>query len=253
MRKKIIAGNWKMHKNIAEAQWLAAEIIGIYTQEISSDVQLIIAPNFTQLHTLGKQIAGTKIALAAQNCHEAAQGAYTGEVSAEMLASVGVSYVILGHSERRQYFAENDATIREKVNACFMHQLTPIYCFGETKHERENGSFFEVMERQITTALSHLSPAQASGLVLAYEPVWAIGTGLTATPEQAQEVHAFSRDLLSKMFGAEVANSIPILYGGSVKPSNAASIFSQADIDGGLIGGAALNPRDFIDIAKAAQ
>jgi triosephosphate isomerase len=254
MRKKIVAGNWKMNKTLPEAQWLTAEIIGIYAQEINKEnLTLIIAPNHTQLAIVGKQIADTGIALAAQDCHQATQGAYTGEVSAAMLQSVGTQYVIVGHSERRQYFGENEALLKQKVDACLAHNLVPIYCYGETQIQRENGSFFEIIKNQLHGALAHLAPAQAALLVLAYEPVWAIGTGLTATPAQAQEVHAFSRELLRNMFGNDIANQIPILYGGSVKPSNAPEIFGQTDIDGGLIGGASLLSRDFIDIAKAAS
>jgi triosephosphate isomerase len=192
----------------------------------------------------------SNLAVGAQNIHQAAAGAYTGEISASQVKSVGAEYVILGHSERRAYFGETDELLAKKTDIALENDLTPIFCIGETKEERESGRFFDVIKTQLTNGLFHLDAKQFASIVLAYEPVWAIGTGLTATPEQAQEVHAFIRETLAAQYGQEVADNTTILYGGSCNPSNASTLFSQPDIDGGLIGGASLKSRDFVDIIK---
>jgi len=197
---------------------------------------------------LSKNVANVNIG--AQNIHQAESGAYTGEISASQVKSVGASHVILGHSERRAYFGETDALLASKVDIALKHDLTPIFCIGETREERESGAFFDVIKTQLTDGLFHLSKEAFTSVVLAYEPVWAIGTGLTASPEQAQEVHKFIREVLADQYGQEIADNTSILYGGSCNPGNAKDLFAQADIDGGLIGGASLKSRDFIDIAK---
>lgn len=251
MRKKIVAGNWKMNKSFEEGLALASEIINFYKDEVHNGVEAVLIPPFVHLVSVGRLIEHPKVVLGAQNCHQMSSGAYTGEVSAVMLNSVGVQYVILGHSERRQYFGENEELLSSKISAALSASLKPIYCVGETKEEREADRHFQVIELQIEGALSGFKPEELEELVIAYEPVWAIGTGLTASPEQAQEVHAFIRSLLEKRFGSTFAQHVPILYGGSVNPSNAAELFSKADIDGGLVGGASLKSRDFVNIIQA--
>jgi len=248
-RKKLIAGNWKMNKTSADAVTLVKEIAAEAGR--ISEVDIVVCPPFTSLETVGKALEGTSIRLGAQNMHHEASGAYTGEVSASMLRAIFASYVILGHSERRTYFAENDKFINQKVLTALKNQLKPILCVGETLAERESGSTLKVVQTQIEADLEGVSKDQATNLVVAYEPVWAIGTGKVATTEQAQEVHAFIRSLLVKLFGDAVAQKIRILYGGSMKPANAPELLSQKDIDGGLIGGAALEARSFLDLIKA--
>ena len=218
---------------------------------VPSDVQLIVAPPFTHLSEVASKLAGSSVALAAQNCADHEKGAYTGEVSVAMLKSVGCSYVILGHSERREYYGETSETLVTKVKLALAAGLKPIFCVGEVKDERVAGKHFEVVGKQIEEVLFTLTAEEMAQVVIAYEPVWAIGTGLTATSEQAQEIHAFIRKALADKFGAALAEEITILYGGSCKPSNAPELFAQPDIDGGLIGGAALKAEDFIGIATS--
>lgn len=249
MRRKIVAGNWKMNTTIDEGKELVKGILDLMSS-VPSDVQLIIAPPFTHLDGAGKQIKGSKIALSAQNCADHEKGAYTGEVSVGMLKSVNCSYVILGHSERREYYTETSEKLVTKINLALAQNIMPIFCVGEKLEEREANRHFEVVKKQIEEVLFTLTPEQMAHIVVAYEPVWAIGTGKTASSEQAQEIHAFIRKTLSDKFG-KIADEISILYGGSCKPSNAKELFSQKDIDGGLIGGAALKAEDFIAIAKS--
>ncbi len=249
MRKKIVAGNWKMNTTVAEGVALAKDLVAALGQ-VPSDVNLVVAPPFVHLTSVGEVIADSKIALSAQNCANKAKGAYTGEVAAAMIAGVGCEYVILGHSERRQYYGETSATLVEKMALAFENDLKPIYCVGEMLAEREAGNHFAVVRAQIEEVLFGLTAEQMANVVIAYEPVWAIGTGVTATSEQAQEIHAFIRKVLAEKFGA-LAEEITILYGGSCKPSNAKELFACPDIDGGLIGGAALKAADFIAIAQS--
>ncbi len=251
MRKKIVAGNWKMNTDYASALSLFSEILNMAEDEITSNQKVIICAPFISLNSLA-QLAkrSQKVFVGAQNCHQANAGAFTGEVSAAMVQSVGASHVILGHSERRQYFGEDNGLLAQKVNAVLSNKLIPIFCIGETLEERNNNIHFQVIKQQLVEGLFHLSPSELSQIILAYEPVWAIGTGLTATPEQAQEVHAFIRKELELKYGQDHAANTSILYGGSCNSKNAPDLFVQADIDGGLIGGASLKSRDFIDIVK---
>jgi len=250
MRKKIVAGNWKMNMDYSEGLSLFSEIVNMVRDEKKGDQQAIICAPYIHLNSLAK-LGGTTVHIGAQNCHQNESGAFTGEISAKMVKSVGCSYVIIGHSERRQYFAENDLLLAEKTKAALVHDLIPIFCIGETLDERNNGDYFEVIKSQLTNGIFDLPAADFAKVVVAYEPVWAIGTGLTASSDQAQEVHAFIRAEIAAKFGAEVAEGISILYGGSCNPKNAAELFAQPDIDGGLIGGASLKSRDFTDIVKA--
>ena len=248
MRKKIVAGNWKMNTTPAEGVELLKGVIAL-KGEVSPSVDFIVAPPFTHLSEIVKVAKGSGIAVGAQNCAAEAKGAYTGEVSAKMIASLGVDYVILGHSERREYYGETSETLNKKMVQAYENNLIPIYCVGEKLEERESGKHFDVIRAQIEEVVFNLTPEQFSKLIIAYEPVWAIGTGKTATADQAQEVHAFIRKVLADKFGAAAADTA-ILYGGSCKPSNAAEIFSKEDVDGGLIGGASLVATDFINIGK---
>ncbi|WP_188625798.1 triose-phosphate isomerase [Pedobacter quisquiliarum] len=250
MRKKIVAGNWKMNMDYSEGLSLFSEIVNMVRDEKKGDQQAIICAPYIHLNSLAK-LGGTTVHIGAQNCHQNESGAFTGEISAKMVKSVGCSYVIIGHSERRQYCAENDLLLAEKTKAALAHDLIPIFCIGETLDERNNGDYFEVIKSQLTNGIFDLPAADFAKVVIAYEPVWAIGTGLTASSDQAQEVHAFIRAEIAAKFGAEVAEGISILYGGSCNPKNAAELFAQPDIDGGLIGGASLKSRDFTDIVKA--
>lgn len=249
MRHKIVAGNWKMNTTLTEGLELCNNIMQ-KMREVPSDVQIIIAPPFTHLTGAAAVIKNTPIALSAQNCADQPKGAFTGEVSAAMLRSCDCTYVILGHSERREYYGEGSDTLLRKMAQAFDNGLRPIYCVGEKLQEREAGRHFEVVEAQIKEVLFPLTPEQMKEVIVAYEPVWAIGTGKTATSEQAQEIHAFIRKIIEEQFGS-IAQEIPILYGGSCKPSNAAELFAREDIDGGLIGGAALKAEDFISIARS--
>lgn len=243
MRKTIIAGNWKMNKNHKEAAELARGIVDLVGGE--TDVDVAVCPTFTSLAAVSEVVAGTSVALGAQNMHWEESGAYTGEISANMLLTLGCRYVILGHSERRAYFGETDEVVARKVKAAIAAGLTPIVCVGETKEQREEGVTEKVVEEQVHGAFNSLSADEFNGTVIAYEPVWAIGTGLTATAEQAQDVHSFIRGLLKGLFGESVAEATRIQYGGSMKPGNAGELLAQPDIDGGLIGGAALKADSF--------
>lgn len=249
MRQRIVAGNWKMHKNAEETEDLLNELI----QAIPTDCEtrVIVAPTFINLAAAADHLEFTNIEVAAQNMHQAEGGAFTGEISANMLQSVGVTIVILGHSERRAYFHETDALLANKVDTALKHNMEVIFCFGEELKDRLSGNHFNVVENQLKDGLFHLNAASWKNIILAYEPVWAIGTGETATPEQAQETHEFIRNTINKNYGNSVSEDVSILYGGSVKPDNAAEIFSKPDVDGGLIGGAALKSEDFSKIVLA--
>ena len=248
MRKNIVAGNWKMNNDLSQTKDL---IKNLKAQEHSSDAEVMIAPTYTNLWHAIEEMRDTDIEVIAQNMHFASNGAYTGEVSASMLSSVGVKTVILGHSERRAYFNETDESLSKKVDAALANDMRIIFCFGEELADRKSGNEEQVVEGQIKNALFHLEASAFKSIVLAYEPVWAIGTGETASPEQAQDMHKFIRHTLSNKYGSEVADSVSILYGGSVKPNNAKEIFSKPDVDGGLIGGAALKAEDFFAIVNA--
>lgn len=252
MRKKFVAGNWKMYKDKSETLELISELKSKLNTYIP-DVEIAICPPFTSLELASELIKNSPIRLGAQNMHSEIEGAYTGEISAKMLKSFGVEYVILGHSERRTYFKETDEFINQKIRRAIEFDLRPIFCLGETLEERENGKTFEVVDNQLIKGLFSISRIDLEKIVIAYEPVWAIGTGRTATPEQAQEVHAFLRKKISEIYDTEVASRIKILYGGSVKPENARDLFMQPDIDGGLIGGACLKADSFYQIILAAQ
>ncbi len=249
MRKKIVAGNWKMHKNAEQTEDLLNDLIAKVPTE--STAQVIVAPTFVNLASAVDHLEFTTIDVAAQNVHQAESGAFTGEISADMLKSVGVNTVILGHSERRSIFHETDAIIASKVNTALEHDMTVIFCFGEELKDRQSNNHFNVVENQLKDGLFHINANDWENVVLAYEPVWAIGTGETASPEQAQEMHEFIRETVRKSFGSDVADNVSILYGGSVKPENAKEIFSKPDVDGGLIGGAALKADDFVAIINA--
>ena len=244
MRTKIVAGNWKMNKNCEETEDLLNELIE--KLPLDKEVQIVVAPTFVNLASAVDHLEFTNITVAAQNLHQAESGAYTGEISADMLKSVGVNTVILGHSERRAIFHETDAIIANKVDAALKHDMTVIYCFGEELKDRQNNQHFNVVENQLRDGLFHLGKEAWEDIILAYEPVWAIGTGETASPEQAQEMHAFIRETVRHTYGSDVAEDVSILYGGSVKPDNAQEIFGKPDVDGGLIGGAALKADDFV-------
>ncbi len=248
MRTPLIAGNWKMHKTLADARALVSGLVeGVGS---APGVDVLICPPVQLLFPMAKAVAGTPIMLGGQNAHEAIEGAYTGEVSAPMLIDTGCKYVILGHSERRHIYGEGGELLAEKVKAAITAGLTVVYCIGETLDEREAGQTRAVVERQIRESLG--SETTVERLVIAYEPVWAIGTGRTATPEQAQQVHGFLRSMLAEVFGADSAAGLRILYGGSVKPGNAADLMSQEDVDGALVGGACLVADDFLAIIRAA-
>lgn len=251
IRKKLIAGNWKMNRTSSDAADLVKDIVTEVGR--SNSVDVVVCPPFTSLETVGKAIEGSSVRLGAQNMHPERSGAFTGEVSAEMLRALFTSYVILGHSERRTYFGDTDAFVNQKVIAALKAELKPILCVGETLAERESGSTLKVVQTQLEAGLEGVNKDQTTSIVIAYEPVWAIGTGKVATSEQAQEVHAFIRDLLGKLFGATLAGKVRILYGGSMKPANAPELLAQPDIDGGLIGGASLEARSFVDLIKAAN
>ena len=250
MRNKIVAGNWKMNTTINEGISLVHEINELAGKTFINDVIIIIAPPFSHLNEISKELSHN-ISLAAQNCSSEPKGAFTGEVSVNMLKSIPCNAVIIGHSERRKYFAEKNTDLAKKVDLCICNELFPIFCCGEELTDRESGNYFNIIKTQISEGLFHLSPKDFSTVVIAYEPVWAIGTGVTASPEQAQEMHSYIRDLLKKKYGEALANSISILYGGSCKPSNAKELFANPDVDGGLIGGASLKADDFIAIAKS--
>lgn len=249
MRKKIVAGNWKMNNDIQQTEALLAEILN--KKQDNNVAKIVVAPTFVNLQAAVQQTAGTGVIVAAQNMHQAESGAYTGEISVGMLKSIHVNTVILGHSERRAYFGETNSLLAQKVNTALKHDVTVIFCFGEELADRQSGNHFNVVETQLREGLFHIDKADWSSVVLAYEPVWAIGTGETASPEQAQEMHAFIRTLIKDNVGEAIAENTSILYGGSVKPDNAREIFSKPDVDGGLIGGAALKADDFLAIVNA--
>ncbi|MFD2585944.1 triose-phosphate isomerase [Croceitalea marina] len=248
MRTKIVAGNWKMNKTQQETETLAAELAAKLPD---TGAEVIVAPTFVNLTTAVRSLENSVIQVAAQNMHFADSGAYTGEISADMLLDIDVDVVILGHSERRSHFGETDDMLAKKVNTALDKNMRIIFCFGEELEDRKSDNHFAVVESQLKNALFSLKAEAFKNIVLAYEPVWAIGTGETASPEQAQEMHAFIRKTMAAKYDAAVANNISILYGGSVKPANAKEIFSKPDVDGGLIGGAALNADDFIAIVRA--
>jgi len=248
MRRRIIAGNWKMNKTVSEAVELAEDIKENYNNH---DVDVVLCPPFTNLYAVHQVINNSTIGLGAQNLFWEEHGAYTGEVCAGMLKSVGCQYVIIGHSERRQYFNETDRTVNKRVKKAIESNLTPIICVGEILSEREAGRTEKVVDKQIRGALAGLSKDEVAKMIIAYEPVWAIGTGKVATPEQAQQVHKMIRELMAELYGNELAESVRIQYGGSMKPENAAELLVQPDIDGGLIGGASLKADSFLGIINA--
>ena len=248
MRKQIVAGNWKMNNDLAGTEALISELI---KQKNKSDAEIMIAPTFTNLWAAFEALRQSEIEVIAQNMHFAENGAYTGEISAGMLKSIGIKTVILGHSERRAYFNETDDLLAKKVNTALANDMTVIFCFGEELADRKAGKEETVVASQIKNALFHLEASAFKHIILAYEPVWAIGTGETASPEQAQDMHAFIRKTLADKYGNDVSNKVSILYGGSVKPDNAKEIFSKPDVDGGLIGGASLKAADFFAIVNA--
>ncbi len=250
MRKPIIAGNWKMNLSLEHGFGLASEIKWMVSDEVSSPIEIILIPPFTHLAGIQSLLKGSVVKLGAQNCHHEKSGAYTGEISAEILKSVGVTYVLVGHSERRIYQNESNALLAKKIDRVLENGLKPIYCFGETLEQREAGNEFEINLMQIQEGLFHLTNLQIQNVILAYEPVWAIGTGQIATAQQCQAMHKFVRNALSDKYGEEISNSISILYGGSMKPNNANELLSCEDIDGGLIGGASLESRAFLEIIK---
>jgi triosephosphate isomerase len=252
MRKKIVAGNWKMNKDLDEGLKLASELINMIEDEVINDVTIVLASPFIHLSTLSKLLSNNKkIFLGAQNCHGIESGAYTGEISASMLKSVNVSYVIIGHSERRQYFKESNEELSQKVDILLQYGITPIFCCGESLEIREAGNHARYVVNQLKENLFHLENDVIRKVVIAYEPIWAIGTGKTASSQQAQEMHAEIRKSLAEKYGKEIADSISILYGGSCNPQNAKELFACEDVDGGLIGGASLKSRDFLDIIKS--
>jgi triosephosphate isomerase len=249
MRTPFIAGNWKMNRTIGESLELVRALH--YGLPWPGEVDVVVAPPFTALRAVADFLEKSYIGVAAQNLHWEDGGAFTGEISGAFLKDAGADYVIIGHSERRRLFGETDETVAKKIGAALRHALVPIACVGETLEEREAGRVAEVIERQVEGGLAALSASEAAGIVLAYEPVWAIGTGKTASPEQAQEVHAIVRGILARRFGAEAAGLIRILYGGSVTPSTSGQLLSQADVDGALVGGASLKAQDFMSIIKS--
>jgi triosephosphate isomerase len=252
MRRKIVAGNWKMNTTYNKAMDLVAELKSSLTEEVVGETGVIITPPSVFLSDVVNELVDNPfIAVAAQNCHEQDNGAYTGEISAPMLASLDLDAVIIGHSERRQYFGETNESCKVKIGQALNNELAAIYCIGETLEERKSGNYMDVILSQCAEGLEGFSEEDMDNIILAYEPVWAIGTGETASPEQAQEVHAGIRAWLVERFGGETAQDISVLYGGSCKPGNAAELFAQPDIDGGLIGGASLSAADFTAIVKA--
>lgn len=249
-RRKIVAGNWKMNLDLEEAaQWLAQVDAGLR----NTNCDVMVFPSFILLGDLMDMYEGDQLVFGAQNCSQYESGAYTGEVSAAQLASVGVEYVIVGHSERREHFAETSQMLKEKIQLALKNEITPLFCCGEPLQIRDEGKQQEFVKKQLQESLFNLSTAAIAEIIIAYEPVWAIGTGLNATPEQAQEMHAFIRAEIATKYSNDLAQQIPILYGGSCKPDNAKALFSCADVDGGLIGGASLNAKDFLAIIKSVS
>jgi len=250
MRKKVIAGNWKMNMNLHQSQKLVSEILNGLGKD--SKVEVIVCPPFTSLSEVNSLLKGTQVKLGAQNMYYEESGAYTSEISADMLKSVGCEYVILGHSERRVIFNESDKLINKKIKTAIIKELKPIFCVGELLEQRESGETMKVISAQIEKGLEGITSDQMKNIIIAYEPVWAIGTGKTATPQQANEVHLFIRELVAKKFSTVVAENLIIQYGGSVKPDNAGELLSQKDIDGALIGGACLKADSFLSIIASA-
>ncbi len=248
MRTKIVAGNWKMNKNLEETETLLTELSAKLPD---TDADVIVAPTFVNLAAAKESLESSTIQVAAQNMHYAENGAYTGEISADMLLNIEVDIVILGHSERRSLFGESDGLLNKKVKTALGKGMKVIFCFGEELEDRKSNNHFSVVEHQLKNGLFDLDAKAWGSIILAYEPVWAIGTGETASPEQAQEMHAFIRKTISEAYNNSIADAVSILYGGSVKPSNAEEIFSKPDVDGGLIGGASLKGDDFVSIIKA--
>jgi triosephosphate isomerase (TIM) len=251
MRQKIVAGNWKMNKTLEEAHALTSELMGMVADEVKGNVTTILCTPFPYLVPIKNQLGSSPIKVGAQNCSEHDSGAYTGEVSAMMLKSIGVPYVIIGHSERRQYFGEDAKLLAKKVDKALASNLTPIFCCGEALEIREKGTHESLVKQQVEESLFHLSTDSLQKIVIAYEPVWAIGTGKTATSQQAQDMHEVIRKYLASKYGSATAEKISILYGGSVKADNAKELFSCADVDGGLVGGASLKSREFVEIVKS--
>lgn len=253
MRKQIAAANWKMNLTIQQGETLVKELVEA-TQELNENQEAVFAVPFPYLVNVKNILAGkSHVFVAAQNCYNKVSGAYTGEVSAEILKSIGTDYVIIGHSERREYFAESNQMLADKIDICIEYGLKPIFCCGEALEIREAGTQNIFVEKQIKESLFHLSAEQLSGFVIAYEPIWAIGTGKTASSTQAQEIHAYIRSVIANGYGKEVAESISILYGGSVKAANAKEIFSNPDVDGGLVGGASLMATEFAAIIRSLK
>ncbi|RDK84709.1 triose-phosphate isomerase [Marinirhabdus gelatinilytica] len=248
MPKKIVAGNWKMNNDLSETETL---LKNLKKQVIPEDVTVMVAPSFTNLYAAFESVREHPIEVVAQNMHQSVNGAFTGEVSAPMLKSVGIQTVILGHSERRAYFNETNDLLAEKVNTALENELKVIFCIGEELNDRRNSDHFEVIQNQLENGLFHISEESWSHIIIAYEPVWAIGTGETASPKQAQEMHEYIRKTIAKHYSHAIANEVSILYGGSVKPANATEIFAKKDVDGGLIGGASLKAEDFMAIVNA--
>ncbi len=254
IRRKIIAANWKMNEDYDQGIKLFSTVINLMDDEITGDQQVIVCPPFIHLHSLAELSKNhLQISIGAQNAHQAESGAYTGEISARMIRSTGAEYVILGHSERRLYFNETNELIAKKIDTALLNTLNIICCVGESKKEREAGQQFEVLKKQLTEGLFHLDEMQFAHLTIAYEPIWAIGTGVTATAAQAQEIHQFIRQQINTRYNEQIADNIILLYGGSCNPKNAVELFYQKDIDGGLIGGASLKARDFVDIIKVCN
>jgi triosephosphate isomerase len=251
MRKMIVAGNWKMNMNLEEGLSFAKSVNQYFNDKPAAKAEVILCTPFIHLDGVGQILKNSKVALGAQNCASEPSGAYTGEISAGMIKSTGAKYVIIGHSERRTYYHEDDALLNKKTTLAISSGLKVIFCCGEVKEERESARHFDVVKRQLIDGLFPLSATEIENIVIAYEPVWAIGTGLTASPEQAQEMHHYIRGLVQEKYGKQCAEEMTILYGGSCKPSNASEIFSKPDVDGGLIGGASLKKEDFAAIVEA--
>ncbi len=251
MRRKIVAGNWKMNNSLNRGIELATEINKKVRKQEENDVSVILAPPYIHLSNISRIIDKDSISIAAQNCSSEPKGAFTGEISVKMIKSTGAEYIIIGHSERREYFKETSDTLKKKVTLTIENSLTPIFCIGEQLSDRKSNNHFNIIKTQLEEALFDLPSNWMGKIILAYEPVWAIGTGVTASAEQAQEMHAFIRKTVADKFGKEVADNISILYGGSCKPSNAKELFANADVDGGLIGGAALSADDFFTIINS--
>ena len=251
MARKIVAGNWKLNNNVEESQALASELVALANNEAPNDVEIVVCPPTVNIYPVAQKTNGSAVSVGAQNCYSKETGAFTGELAPSMAKSAGAEYIILGHSERREYFNEDDSFLADKVKAVLAAGLTPIFCCGETLGQRESGIHFDFVKGQLTNGLFDLSSEDFAKVVIAYEPIWAIGTGVTASSEQAQEMHKVLRDHLATKYGQELADATPLLYGGSCKPGNAQELFACADVDGGLIGGASLSARDFMDIIKS--